>query len=78
MATHATDGHIDRIDIRVRVTFCDADVAGLHIGFVVKSERKIRFAESIVKPSLEQRPRAVARLLSRLRDKDDRAAPLIL
>jgi hypothetical protein len=78
VAARAADSDIDRIDIRIGVAFGHANVAGLHVGLVVESEREIWLAESIVKPGLEQRPRAVARLLSWLRHKQDRALPLIL
>ena len=78
VAAHATDSDIDRIDIRVCVTFGYANVAGFQVRLVMKTERKIRFTEFFVKTIFEQRARAAAGLLCRLRYKHDRPVPLIL
>ena len=49
----------------------------LHVGLVVKSQREIRFAESVVKSGLKQRARTTSHFLGRLPNEHDRAVPLI-
>src|SRR5947209_3467037 len=57
VSTDTAHGDVNRIDIRVSRPFSDPDVTDLEVGFVMKAERKIGFAEAVVKTSLEQRPR---------------------
>ena len=50
----------------------------LQIGFVVKTEREIGFAKSIIEAGLEHCPRSADRFFRRLPDEHDRSRPLIL
>ena len=38
MTAHSFHTHVDRIDVRVAITFRDADLAGGNLGVVVKAE----------------------------------------
>ena len=63
---HAAHGDVYGIDIRVCVTFRDADVSGLHLRVIMVTQREIWFAEAIVKTRFEQCARAISGFLGRL------------